>query len=197
MASDRMNDISFEGGSTNVLARVVLVRDANRFGEAIGKALAGKSDAFAAAVTTKPALAFDEFGRSLRYALLQSLRHHPANYSAVSDDLRWGAVTVQHVLDVALAWAALNKRFEVAEFLIAHGADVNTNWSTHEPASTVHDCAINGDFEGARFLIAHGIDLTIRDHRWDATAAGWAIHAAKDDAMANLLTEAEKRRGSG
>jgi ankyrin repeat protein len=69
------------------------------------------------------------------------------------------------VLDVALAWAVLNKYIQVAEFLLAHGADVNTDWSTHEPASILHECAVQGDFEGARFLIAHGVDLTIRDHR--------------------------------
>jgi hypothetical protein len=120
-------------------------------------------------------------------------RHHPANYAAVSHDLHWGAVAVQHVLDVALAWAVLNKRYEVATFLLAHGADINTNWSTHEPASILHDCAISGDIEGARFLIAHGADPTIEDHRWKSTAAGWARFAAKDETMATFLYEAEAR----
>jgi hypothetical protein len=137
---------------------------------------------------------FDDRGQP---ALGDLSRHHPANYLAVSDDLRWGAVTVPNVLDVALAWAVLNKRFEVAEFLLAHGADINTNWSTHEPASILHECAVNGHFEGARFLVAHGVDLTIRDHRWDATAAGWARYAAKDEAMANFLIEAEEQRRLG
>jgi hypothetical protein len=87
---------------------------------------------------------------------------------------------VQQVLDVALAWAVLNKHFQVAGFLLAHGADVNTDWATHEPASILHECAVHGDFEGARFLIAHGVDLTIRNHRWKGTAAGWAWSAARE-----------------
>jgi hypothetical protein len=101
---------------------------------------------------------------------------------------------VQQVLDVALAWAVLNKHFQVAEFLLAHGADVNTDWATHEPASILHECALHGDFEGARFLIAHGIDMTIVDSRWGGTAQGWAYHAAKDEKMAQWLAEAQQRR---
>jgi hypothetical protein len=109
-------------------------------------------------------------------------------------NMRPGAPTVQQVLDVALAWAVLSKHFEVAEFLLAHGADINTDWATHEPASILHECAVHGDFEGARFLIGHGVDLTIKDHRWNATAAGWAWHAAQDQEMAKLLIEAEKEQ---
>jgi ankyrin repeat protein len=86
---------------------------------------------------------------------------------------------------VALAWAIMSKHFQVADFLLAHGADVNTDRATHEPASILH--------EGARFLIARGVDLTIRDHRWNGTAAGWAWHAANDQAM---LTDAEEERKS-
>jgi hypothetical protein len=108
-------------------------------------------------------------------------------------NVRPGAPTVQQVLDVALGWAVLSKHFEVAEFLLIHGADIDTDWSTHEPASILHECAIHGDFEGARFLISHGADPTILDHRWNATPAGWAHHAAKDEAMTDLLLEAEDR----
>jgi hypothetical protein len=128
---------------------------------------------------------FDDKGQP---ALGDLGRHHR--------NIRPGAPTVQQVLDVALAWAVLSKHFEVAEFLLAHGADVNTDWATHEPASILHECAVHGDFEGARFLIAHGIDLTIRDHRWDGTAAGWAWHAANDQAMYKMLTDAEEERKS-
>jgi ankyrin repeat protein len=128
---------------------------------------------------------FDDKGQP---ALGDLGRHHR--------NIRPGAPTVQQVLDVALAWAVLSNHFEVAEFLLAHGADVNTDWATHEPASILHECAVHGDFEGARFLIAHGIDLTIRDHRWDGTAADWAWHAANDEAMSKMLTDAEEERKS-
>ena len=42
------------------------------------------------------------------------------------------------VLDTALAWSVINRHFDVADFLLEHGADVNTNWNSHEPASILH-----------------------------------------------------------
>ena len=47
-----------------------------------------------------------------------------------------------------------------------------------------------------RFLIDHGIDMTIKDYRWNATAQGWAQHAAKDEKMAQWLREQEEQRES-
>jgi hypothetical protein len=45
-----------------------------------------------------------------------------------------------------------------------------------------------------RFLIDRGIDMTIKDYRWNATAQGWARHAANDEKMAQWLEEAERQR---
>lgn len=120
---------------------------------------------------------------------LGDLRRHHRN-------VRGREPTTQEVLDVALAWAVVNKHFEVAEFLLAHGADVNTDWATHEPASILHECTIHGNYAGVGFLIDHGIDLTLRDHRWNATAAGWAYNAALDERMHEILKEAETRRNN-
>ena len=39
---------------------------------------------------------------------------------------------MQQVLDTALAWAVMNNPFEVADFLLARGADVNTNWNSDD-----------------------------------------------------------------
>jgi hypothetical protein len=36
--------------------------------------------------------------------------------------------------------------------------------------------------------------MTIRDHRWNATAEGWARHGAGDEKMADWLAEAQRRR---
>jgi hypothetical protein len=43
--------------------------------------------------------------------------------------------TAQYVLDVALAWSVVNRHFEVSDFLLEHGADINTNRGSHESAS--------------------------------------------------------------
>jgi hypothetical protein len=45
-----------------------------------------------------------------------------------------------------------------------------------------------------QFLIDRGIDMTIKDYRWNATAAGWAYHAARDEKMGKWLQDAERQR---
>ena len=141
---------------------------------------------------------FDEAGRPRLGSLSQ---HHPTNNPAGLGNLRWFPPNAQHVLDVALAWACMNRQLEIAAFLVERGANVNTDWSTHEPASILHECAIRGNYEAAQFLIDHGIDLTIRDYRWGGTAEGWAIHAyaigqprVNDQNMAEFLARAERAR---
>jgi hypothetical protein len=99
------------------------------------------------------------------------------------------AVT-QQVLDVALAWAILNHHFEIALLLLARGADINTNWGTHEAASILHEAAVQGNEDAARFLIDHGADLTKKDYRYQSNAEGWACYAAHDARMADLLAAA-------
>ena len=111
------------------------------------------------------------------------------------DDLRWGAPAVQHVLDTALAFAVINHHFDVADFLLGHGADINTDWNSHEPASILHHLVFLPDpCESMQFLIDHGIDMQIRDYRWKSNAAGWARFGNNDEKMAQWLEEAEQRR---
>jgi hypothetical protein len=108
---------------------------------------------------------------------------------------QWGPMSEQRVLDVALAWAVINSHFEVADFLLGHGANINTTWSSHEPASILHELVWHRNYEAMQFLIDRGIDMTIRDYRWHATARGWAEYAAEDPALARWLEEAERQRG--
>ena len=108
---------------------------------------------------------------------------------------QWGEVGVQQVLDIALAWAVINRHFDVAEFLLEHGANINTNWNSHEPASILHHLVLlPNPYESMRFLIDRGIDMTIKDYRWDSNAAGWARHGYNDEKMAQWLEEAERQR---
>lgn len=122
-------------------------------------------------------------------------RHYPANDARARRHLHWEGTTAQQVLDVAFAFAVVNGRFDVADFLLESGADVDTSWNSHEPASILHHLVFLPDpYERMQYLIDRGIDLTIRDYRWNATAQGWAYHALKDDKMARWLGEAERRR---
>ena len=119
-------------------------------------------------------------------------KHRVEEYRA-----QWGAPGEQRVLDAALAFAVVNGHFDVADFLLAHGADINTTWNSHEPASILHHLVFYGSEESMRFLIDRGIDLTIRDHRWNSTARGWALYGRQDPQMAEWLGEAERRREEG
>jgi hypothetical protein len=107
---------------------------------------------------------------------------------------QWSAQSVQRVVDTAFAWSVVNSHLDVADFLLKHGADINTTWSSHEPASILHELVFHKNYESMQFLIDRGIDMTIRDHRWNGTAQGWARHAANDEKMAQWLEEAERQR---
>ncbi len=134
---------------------------------------------------------FDAAGRP---ALGDLANHFPANSAFTRRNLQWGEPSVQQVLDTALAWAVLNSHFEIADFLLGHGADINTNWSSHEPASILHELVSHENYEAMQFLIDHGIDMTMVDYRWNATAEGWALYAKKDEKMAQWLREAQQRQ---
>ena len=125
---------------------------------------------------------------------LGDLAHHAP---VTSVHRPWDEVRVQEVLDTALAWSVINRHFEVADYLLAHGANINTNWNSHEPASILHTLVFYENYESMRFLIDRGIDMTIKDYRWNSTAQGWALYGKKDEKMAQWLEEAERRREQG
>jgi len=133
---------------------------------------------------------FDAEGKP---ALGDLANHSPTN-SVHPREPEWSEPGVQQVLDTALAWAVLNNHFEIADFLLGHGADINTNWSSHEPASILHELVFHKNYEAMQFLIDRGIDMTIVDYRWRSTAQGWASYAVKDEKMAQWLREAQQRR---
>ena len=142
---------------------------------------------------------FDESGAP---ALGDVENHYPSSPYMPKDRVeeyarQWGAQREQRVLDVAFAWSVINSHFDVADFLLDHGADINTTWSSHEPASILHELVFHGNYEAMQFLIDRGIDMTIKDYRWNGTAQGWALHAAKDEKMAQWLEEAERQREQG
>jgi hypothetical protein len=134
------------------------------------------------------------FDKSGAPALGDLDNHYPYNDRRARGHLQWDRPSAQQVLDVALAFAVINHHFDVADFLLAHGADINTNWNSHEPASILHHLVFYGSYESMQFLIDRGIDMTIKDYRWNSDAHGWALHALKDEKMAQWLKDAERQR---
>jgi hypothetical protein len=139
---------------------------------------------------------FDESGAPALGDIYGHYPHSPYMPKGRVDEYarQWGPHSVQRVLDSALAWAVINSHLDVANFLLERGADINTRWSSHEPASILHELVFHANYESMQFLIDRGIDMTIKDYRWNGTAQGWAFHAAKDEKMAQWLGEAERRR---
>jgi ankyrin repeat protein len=135
---------------------------------------------------------FDAAGRPALGSLARQYPGSDPQFKA--DDLGWGPVTTQQVLDVALAWAVLNRHFEIAAFLLQRGADINTNWGTHEPASILHEAAIQGNEDAVSFLVDHGADLDREDYRYHSNAEGWARYGSHDERMAELLAAARRSR---
>jgi hypothetical protein len=124
-------------------------------------------------------------------------QHYPYNDPRARSHLQWSKPNAQQILDVALAFAVLNRHFEVADFLLEHGADINTNWNSHEPASILHTLVFEDNYESMKFLIDRGIDMTIKDYRWDSTAIGWARYGKHDEQMAQWLENEERERSKG
>jgi hypothetical protein len=134
---------------------------------------------------------FDSSGKP---ALGDLANHFPCNDAYTRGNLQSGAPQAQQVLDTALAYAVLQHHFDVADFLLQHGADINTRWSSHEPASILHELVFREDYEAMQFLIDRGIDMTIEDYRWGGTAQDWAYHAAKNEKMVDFLAAAERKQ---
>jgi hypothetical protein len=134
---------------------------------------------------------FDETGAP---ALGDLRKHYPNNDRQAAEHFRAAPPSAQHVLDSALAFAVLNHHFEIADFLLAHGANINTDWNSHEPASILHTLVFEDDYAAMQFLIDRGIDMTMKDYRWNATAEGWARYGKGDEKMAQWLAAAERRR---
>ena len=129
------------------------------------------------------------------------IRHFEDQYPYDDPDarghLKWDTPTAQQVLDVALAWSVINHHFDVADFLLGRGADINTNWNSHEPASILHHLVFQDDYEAMQFLIDRGIDMTIEDYRWNSNAYGWALYGKDDKKMAQWLQDKARGRAGG
>lgn len=135
---------------------------------------------------------FDASGRPVLGSLTHHYPHSDPQFPRA--DLHWGPPTEQQVLDVALAWSVLNRHFAIATFLLERGANINTDWATHEPASILHEAAIHGNEDAVRFLVDHGADLMMTDYRYRSNAEGWARYGSHDERMAELLAAAAADR---
>ncbi|HZF31493.1 MAG TPA: hypothetical protein VE907_20420 [Gammaproteobacteria bacterium] len=104
--------------------------------------------------------------------------------------------TRANVLSQALYFACTHGRLEVAEFLLARGAEIDAVVPGLDYRGTVLHRVASMDVGGrrlpwtveqvVRFLHAHGANLSARDEVFHGTPLGWARHAGRHEAVALL-----------
>jgi uncharacterized protein len=83
------------------------------------------------------------------------------------------------VISHAFYGACRNGHTDVAELLLARGADVNAKGILG--GTGLHWAAINGHKATVAFLLAHGADLTIQDVKFHSTPEGWAAEGGHNE----------------
>ncbi|MBV8411781.1 MAG: ankyrin repeat domain-containing protein [Alphaproteobacteria bacterium] len=106
--------------------------------------------------------------------------------------------TRANILSQALCFACTHHRLEVADYLLAQGADINAIVPGLDMKATVlHRAATGtGRWTGAeirtvvRFLLDRGADPSIRDEAHHSTPIGWASHFGLGDSVDLLIDRA-------
>jgi ankyrin repeat protein len=80
---------------------------------------------------------------------------------------------------------------ELAEWLLAQGADPNSQADRGSRGSALHSAAWEGDLRMAGLLVGHGADIQARDPEHDNTPAGWARVSARLTSNPRCLEVAE------
>ena len=103
-----------------------------------------------------------------------------------------------NILSQALYFACLHHRFEVADFLLTQGADINAivpgldmKATVLHRVATAHGRFTRSQIETAiRFLLDRGADPAIRDEVYHSTPIGWACHFGQSDSVDLLIDRA-------
>jgi ankyrin repeat protein len=106
--------------------------------------------------------------------------------------------TRSNILSQAFYFSCVNGKLDAADFLLAHGVDINAIVPGLDVKATVlHRIATmaEGGEHIIRFLLARGADPLIRDQEYDATPQDWARYH-KRDATAKLLSDAGSQANS-
>jgi hypothetical protein len=98
---------------------------------------------------------------------------------------------------LALVRAGVLGRVAAVRALVSLGWDVNTHVNTHESATALHEAAFRGHMDAVEALLALGADPTIRDARFNGTAAGWARHGGHPALAARLEAAEQSADGDG
>jgi ankyrin repeat protein len=106
--------------------------------------------------------------------------------------------TRPNILSQALCFACVHNRLEVADFLLAQGADINAIVPGLDMKATVLHRVATADGRFARsqietairFLLDRGADPAIRDEVYHSTPIGWACHFRQSNSVDLLIDRA-------
>jgi len=132
------------------------------------------------------ALSAAAYGGHLEVVLLLLDRGADVNRRVPGSRLHWDGLPLAAALDPARTRdkSTMVARREVAELLIARGAEVNV--TTYGDETLLHRAAFEGDLPGVNFLISHGAVLSARDGS-GSTPLHRAVQAGRFDVAARLL----------
>jgi len=86
------------------------------------------------------------------------------------------------IINNAFIYACMGNHIEVASFLLAHGAEINSIPAGFDYSGTgLHYAALRGHREMCEFLLEHGADRAIRDTKVGFLPSGWANHGGHAD----------------
>lgn len=121
-------------------------------------------------------------------SLVARLRAHgiaaaPQDYARLGDQAALAGLALHDPSavrsDAVMMGAADFGHHELAEWLLAQGADANARSAHGSRGTALHSAAWEGDLRMARILVEHGADPGARDPEHHNTPAGWARVAAQ------------------
>jgi ankyrin repeat protein len=90
-------------------------------------------------------------------------------------------------------YATTGKRWDIAQWILDHGGDVNAVATVYEcPATALHFAVESAPLDRVKWLLDRGADPTIKDGKYHADAFGWADFFGREDVAAVLRSAAGK-----
>jgi len=99
----------------------------------------------------------------------------PVHFARAGDLQAIAAMDAPVAADASVLMAAVDGgHHELAEWLLAHGANVNARTGAQSYQTPLHSAAWNGDLRMVQILIGAGADPRLLDEQYHATPLGWA-----------------------
>jgi RNA polymerase sigma-70 factor, ECF subfamily len=99
------------------------------------------------------------------------------------------AVMTGDAVSDAFYIACRNGHLAIAQLLHAHGAAIDAKG--YFGGTGLHWSAVNGHAQTVRWLVEHGADCDLRDTKFDATPAGWAMEGGHRELAAVIAGRAK------